>query len=381
MRSTDCIFQARHSKWKICVYGLGKIYNLCSKVIFCALEIEPDFYCDKDNGKLELFPEAEEKKIAINQLLSYDEDIIVIMFLGLRNRSDCINQLHYNKRIRTVDAWVGDKEGLVFSDEVIKYYFQLDMLPYGQLNNEISLNEPSIKTKGASKDSRVAVYTCITGGYDSLILPKVVCNNWDYYYISDNLPSNSIEPYSFINVFEVCPPDIHGSPKDMNRYCKTHSAELFSNYDYCIYIDGNVQIVSDLGLLIERISKYGFSVHSNRIYDSYTELMIAVMCKKTTYEKAKQTVERMLKAGYPRYYGGVECGEIIIDNKNRNIKALMDEWYNAYMRFPAKRDQPALAYTMWKNGIDIKEVTTLLGDVRNDGFFFINENHTHKETR
>lgn len=380
MRGIDCLSKAKMNDWKICVYGLGKVYNLCSRVIFSALEIEPDYYCDKDDNVLKLFPEIEEKKITIDRLLAYEEDILVIMFLGARNRFECINKLHCNERIRIIDAWVGDKEGLIYCDAVLKYYFQLDKLPDGQLINENSIEEPSINANGASKkeNPRVAVYTCITGGYDSLIIPEVVCDNWDYYYISDVLPGKSIKPYQYMNVFEVCPKSIHGSTKNMNRYCKTHAASIFQKYDYCIYIDGNVQIVSDLELLIERINKYGFSVHSNRIYDSYTELMITVMSEKTTYEKAKQTVEKMTKAGYPRYYGGVECAEIITDIKNRNTKALMDEWYNTYMEFPTKRDQPALAYTMWKNGIAIKEVTTLLGDQKNDGYFYISDKIIHK---
>ncbi len=47
----------------------------------------------------------------------------------------------------------------------------------------------------------------------------------------------------------------------LNRYYKMHPDVLFEDYNYSIYIDGNIKVIGDLTAYINLISKAGIAVH------------------------------------------------------------------------------------------------------------------------
>ncbi len=98
---------------------------------------------------------------------------------------------------------------------------------------------------------KIAVYTCVAGGYDHIREPLTIESEVDYYMISDDSVMAG-KAYNWINIDKVVP-NKDMSPKDKNRYCKLHPYLLFSGYNYTIYLDGSIQIVRPISHYISNI--------------------------------------------------------------------------------------------------------------------------------
>nr|MBQ0091006.1 hypothetical protein [Candidatus Enterousia merdequi] len=87
------------------------------------------------------------------------------------------------------------------------------------------------------------IYTCITGEYDNLIQHKCVNNNFDYVCFTDNkklLQSGIVNGWVIKKLKYNKSDDIRNA-----RWHKIHPEKLFSQYDYSIWIDGNLNILND----------------------------------------------------------------------------------------------------------------------------------------
>ena len=382
--STDTIViqnlfkEALDNEWKICVYGLGKLFLESSEAIFRLLEINPDFYCDRDNNRLNYLCVEDKRIMTLDRLLVYPNPVLVFLFIGSKYIDECYNLLSENPSVRLIRYM--DITKLFDRDSLIKKYFQLDSVPDSFCQSNHSL----IETKRTYVDEHsVAIYTCITGQYDMLQKRRIWDDAVDYYLVSDD---KSIEEkanlygYTYIDAFKVCPDEIT-SPKEINRYCKLHGPYLFSDYEYCIYIDGNISVVSDITALLGQTNRHGIAVHKNPFFDDvYVELICLSVWSRVEYKDLQITARIMSEENYPRHFGLPECGVIIFNNGMKETTLISQEWYKNYKRFPARRDQGALAYTLWKLGISINEVLTLDGNIRGDRCFVMNSHSVNTQT-
>lgn len=208
--------------------------------------------------------------------------------------------------------------------------------------------EPSVQNKPASPERKIAVYTCITQGYDSLTIPKFIDDRLAYYCFTDN-PRNVMPPWEFV------PIGLSGlSPKDQNRYIKMHPHEFLPNHDITVYVDGNIQIVGDLYELIcttlnspEDIFLYQH-LRRNCVYAE------AAACAHHALDwiwTIASQMRRYSKVGYPVGNGLFEANVIIRKNNNL-MHRLMVEWWREYCA-GAKRDQLSLTFVAWQLGIPL----------------------------
>ncbi len=207
---------------------------------------------------------------------------------------------------------------------------------------------------------KIVVYTCVTGGYDERVEPLFCNSEVDYVFLTDNKKVSSKK----WQVKIVDNPERLDAAK-LNRYYKMHPWEVFKDYDYAIYVDGNLKIVSDLSSFVNKVNeKYGFalSLHSRR--EKLTdELKACKMTKRGNYKKLKEQVERYLNEGYPDNYGMLEAPVIVFNLKNEFMKKVMNEWWEEFLRADSGRDQFSLPYVLWKNGVKVKEVGTISKDI------------------
>ena len=206
---------------------------------------------------------------------------------------------------------------------------------------------------------RIAVYTCIAGGYDFVREPLVIENNCDYYMVSDD-ENLAGETYTWIDIDTIVP-DLKMTPKDKNRYCKLHPYLLFPNYDYAIYLDGSIQIAKPIAHNIKKIGKTGLAIHRHRERDCiYSEGIFLTWLGAVKKELLLKDIERYIDAGVPKHFGLFECGMIVTDLKNKVGRQLYQKWYEEYLR-GVKRDQQALIYVIWKMGITCSDIGDLGG--------------------
>lgn len=354
---------ARSQGWKICAYGLGQIGTNFADECLSFFSLKADLYSDKNEIILNRYDKK--SRITIIELTRTKEDVLVVVFLGKKQIESAMVELQRNPHLHLI-AW----QELTKCDEVICKYFGI---------NDSIINiyprENIVKNAffpNAKKDSKIAIFTCITNGYDPLTVPEIIEDNCDYYLITDideTIKIENDEYYKRINILDVVPGTLNTS-KAQNRYCKAHGFEIFKEYDYSIYIDGSLKIIGKVSNLINKVGKYGIAFHrftgSDDTYEHALSLAIRSRIKR---EDACVEIQKFAKEGFPRNYGFPECGVIICDHGNEIGKKILCEWNDYYNNALAKRDQLYMPYILWRRNISINEVCTLPGDLRTNGYF------------
>ncbi len=231
-------------------------------------------------------------------------------------------------------------------------------------------NNPTICNDIDFQNKKIAVYTCVTGGYDNIQEPLFVSDNVDYILFTDN---KTIKSDKWIVK------DIPDELKDKysgnlpNRYLKLHPFEYLSDYDYALYIDGNVQVISDIHDILNSLNlEYGISLHMHSIRcDVYKEAKKCIKLKKGNKKKIRKQIKSYSKEEMPKNYGLLEATVILSEISNEKAKKIFNDWWNEYLTSESFRDQLSLPYVLWKNNIKIESIGTLGNSVYANEHFYI----------
>lgn len=93
-------------------------------------------------------------------------------------------------------------------------------------------------TNNRLKNSKKVIYTCILGNYDELKEPKIIHKDFDYICFTDNETITS-------NVWKII--NVTNDLNDLDiirkqRAYKMLPHKFLKNYDFSIYIDGNIDL-------------------------------------------------------------------------------------------------------------------------------------------
>lgn len=210
------------------------------------------------------------------------------------------------------------------------------------------------------KNKKIAIYTCILNNYDKLQKPLVKFDNVEYFIITDNV--DKYKEYRDIYKIIEIPKEISDKGNIIaNRYVKLHPKNFFEGYDYAIYLDGNVRVVSDIRTFIKRCStEIGIAMHIHRERNCiYEEAEVCKMLGRGNVEKINEQIEKYQKEEFPKKYGMNEATIIVSNLKNDNAYKLLDEWYLEFINSESLRDQLAWPYILWKNHYKITDVGIL----------------------
>lgn len=198
------------------------------------------------------------------------------------------------------------------------------------------------------------IYTCITGDYDDLIGHKYINPKFDYVCFTDNkkLLNSDIYPWKILPLRFARLNDIKNA-----RWHKTHPHKLFPEYCESIWVDGNIDILSDSLFKRFEKSKFGIMIpeHFRRdcIYDECTEVEL---CKMDTVRHINKIRRFLFKMGMPKNYGLLETNIIFRKHHNDLIKKINNIWWKMIKKY-SHRDQLSFTYVLWKNGIIIDNIT------------------------
>jgi len=228
--------------------------------------------------------------------------------------------------------------------------------------------------KNIMEKNKKVVYTCITGGYDTLTEPKYVTEGFDYICFTDDLAIES-------DVWEIKPlPNETDelSQVKKQRFVKTLPHLLLSDYDISIWVDGNIEIKNDLNDFIEQNDEIGCSVfvpeHPSRkcIYD---EERAVISLKKDTKENTEKQINRYKEEKFPKKNGLLQSGILLRKHNNEDCIKLMEKWWEE-IKNGSHRDQLSFNYVSWKLP-DIK-VKYLDKKLFNSKWFLWKTKHTKK---
>lgn len=211
-----------------------------------------------------------------------------------------------------------------------------------------------------SEHAKIAVYTCIVGKYDLVKPPLLNFNNVDYFLFTDSFKHYSDAPC--FQVKELSGKILKQGSIWANRYVKFHPRELLgTEYDYSIYVDGNVRIVSDVRSFVNCVAdKTGLAMHKHRTRECvYDEAEMCVKLHRGNKKFIKKLMKSYQQENFPKNFGMNEANLIVTDLKNDKAIHLLDEWWREFVRSEAMRDQLVWPYVLWKNGFTLNDVGCL----------------------
>ena len=200
------------------------------------------------------------------------------------------------------------------------------------------------------------VYTCVTGGYDNPGDPIFV--NTDFVFFTDKVDENNNNS-AWIKR-QVNQEGLKGN--QINRYYKMHPWKVLENYRFSVYIDGNVQVVSDIRPLykVAMDSKCGIAMHTHPgRHCAYVEARACILSKRGNPELIEKQMSRYREEGFPEDFGFCEATIIVVDNNNPVSKLIMENWWQEFLASGSGRDQIAFPYVVWKCGYKMDDIGVL----------------------
>lgn len=214
------------------------------------------------------------------------------------------------------------------------------------------------------------IYCAITGSYDSILQPRVVDPSWDYVMFVEKgvsaVAEASTQGVEKVGVWEIRHVDQdHGGSIATSRYYKLNPQAVLPEYDWWLWIDGNIEILDDTlyrcaEKAIESSEACGDEAKSAcGVYfglphpyrdDIADEILQIHRMRIISYSKALRMIDFLYKEeGFPRHYGLLE-NNIILRRNCPIIVSFNTLWWEMFKKFPP-RDQFTNAYCLWKCGI------------------------------
>ena len=221
-----------------------------------------------------------------------------------------------------------------------------------------------------NRNIKILVYTCITGNYDNpaQIYLKESCCDYKLITNNHNIKNNDWK-------IEYIPEELEKkyNNKELNRYYKMHPF-IYGEYDYSIYVDGNIDIISTVSDLEKCLNKkIGIAMHKHKDNDCvFEEAKLCRILKKGNKQKIEKLMQKYINEDMPLKYGLPECNIIMTDLKNSVSRKIFNEWWENLQKSGCERDQLIFPYVLWKNKIKTDDVMTLGNNVYRNSKFRVN---------
>lgn len=363
----EIIQSAKAHNWLVGLYGLGKIGKSMGEQLLKWIGLKPDFVSDKNRSAIDVYINLHTgvRGIPCEDLLEMKENVLIMACVGGNYVEEVCGFLSRNPFLHIIRI-----DDIIVLDSVLeKFYNVRNIRSYGnaavQRSNQLWHND------------RIAVYTCVTGGYDDAREPLVTEDNCDYYFISDRVYAGS-GVFRQLCTKDIVPGTINGNA-EKNRWCKMYGHKIFKAYKYSIYMDGSVTLKKPISHYVDQIGSTGIAIHKhpvrNCIYEEGMRLIVGGM-NNINYKDIRRQMLEYLKGGMSREYGLFECTMLVRDHTNSRGNQIMEQWFDEYMR-GVKRDQLSLTYILWKNGISYADIGVLNDgrDIRENPDLILNMEH------
>lgn len=216
------------------------------------------------------------------------------------------------------------------------------------------------------KKPKIAVYTAIYGGKDNLRPLTNKDKDVDYFCFTDDSYIHS-EGYKIVRF-----PSLFEDPSRNAKIFKVLPHAFFSNYDYAVWVDGNVDILVDnlRRFIYMHLADNDIALFShpwrNCIYD---EAQACIDLQKDVPKIIQRQIKKYEGDGYPRNIGLIAGGIILRRNNSQNLIQLNNAWWEEIVKH-SKRDQLSFNYVAWKLGVSY---SIIKGNVFDNQYFKVND--------
>lgn len=186
------------------------------------------------------------------------------------------------------------------------------------------------------------VYSAVFGGYDTLSPAKYpsVC-------FSDR--DQAVPGWSATGVVGVLP------PVSMNRWFKMHPHVVFPSAEYCLYHDGNIDLlVSPYSLIDKYLSKCDIAVFKHPERSTVEEELVACAAKHKARKLDLRRVRYFLEEqSFPLNSDMLSACWVILSRRCPRTALFFERWWELFSKLPAKRDQLTFDYVRWEMDLEV----------------------------
>ena len=223
-------------------------------------------------------------------------------------------------------------------------------------------------TLNIPESEKIVIYTVLFGNYDALKEPLYITPNCDYYILTNqDIPANSAWKKYPIENFEQQTKGFSNLEKA--RFFKLHPHLLFPEYKYSMFIDANLQMVTDMRPVFAQLEDNFIAIHNQPgrdcVYQEATEIIVIGKADKSEVMKQMKAYKR---EKFPEHYGLFRTCVVVREHNNEQCKQLMNLWWDEINQY-TKRDQLSFTYALWKMGLDKSAVSNLGYDPRTNPRF------------
>lgn len=199
---------------------------------------------------------------------------------------------------------------------------------------------------------KLVVYTAIIGdNYDQLLQPLAIREDVDYVcFVKKGTNGPNKNGIWFIREIDF----EHNDNTRVARYAKMHPHILFPDYEYSLWIDGNIQIVDDAvySIIDNKICK---NVLLSSMSHPYVDCCYddAYICIADHRDKAWRIIAQIVYLklhGFPKNFGLYETNVLYRNHSSDQIIKFNTLWWKLLSHL-SRRDQLGCTYAMWKNDI------------------------------
>ncbi len=226
------------------------------------------------------------------------------------------------------------------------------------------------------------IYTAIFGGYDQLPDPEYIPKGWDFVCFTDsNIKSN------VWNVNKV-PAIYEDSTRNARKY-KVLPHRWFPDYDYSLWVDGNILIKEDINKLIDiYLDKVNLAVHDHNqnvldprscVYKEAQTILYFGERNGGNYKDDPNLITKQmnkyLHKGYPENNSLAVTMQLLRRHNQKDCIKAMEKWWEE-IKYNSKRDQLSFNYSMWDTKTPI---VYFKGDSRSNKYFLHMGKHKGKK--
>ncbi len=229
----------------------------------------------------------------------------------------------------------------------------------------------------------VIIYTAIFGGYDTVTDPTFIPDNADFVCFTDSDIKSDIW-----NVIKV-PAIYEDSTRNARKY-KVLPHRWFPDYEYSIWIDGNIMVREDINELIaEWLDDANLAIpdHAQNILDPrdcvYKEAQTILQLgqKNGNFKDDPQTMvdqmNRYIQDDFEGPTGLAVSMQVLRRHNEADCISAMEKWWKE-ISYGSKRDQLSFNYAMWKEEF---KYNYLPSDSRDNKYFLNMGAHTGKKKK